>query len=622
MLLKLTIYLYFQLLIVLLLLYSCANVVAPSGGPKDTTPPEIVKSIPENYSVNFNEQKINISFDEYIQLKNINQQLLISPPLKEKPEIKIKGKNIIIDIKNKLHDNTTYAFNFGDAIVDVNEGNILKNYQFVFSTGDYLDSLLINGSVLNAFNLKPEENVFVMLYENLNDSAPITDTALYVSRTNKTGSFSINNIKTGEYLIFALKDVNNNYLFDQPNEEVAFLDSLIIPEAKIIITTDTILTDGKAGNNDSIVTRSNTVFSPKDLQLFLFMEDTKRQYISKSLREEKGRCTFIFSRPLKDSLLIAPLNFTPQNNWNIIEKTTIREITSDTITCWITDTLISNMDTLIFQLNYQKKDSLGNYQLFSDTVSLSFIPQQISKKKKKQTFKTDTLILKFNIQNSSVFALNKNISIECSHPVFSRDVACWNEVEIPTSRGNVSTKKIELYQIQDTLEISKEFKFFKDSVHLRKFFISYPFEENTSYKLLIYPGAFKDIFGFSNDTLLLNFVIQKADYYGNLYVDFSNISTNTIVQLMDLKENIIIEKSINSDSIRVEFTYLKPQQYKLKLIFDKNNNTKWDTGKYIAPPKSSPKGRTSFQPEKVLYYPEEINVRSNWDVELSWDVEK
>ncbi len=608
--LKLTSYLYFQFLIVLLLLYSCANVVAPSGGPKDTTPPEIVKSIPENYSVNFNEQKIYIAFNEYIQLKNINQQLLISPPLKEKPEIKIKGKNLIIDLQNELQDSTTYAFNFGDAIVDVNEGNILKNYQFVFSTGDYLDSLLIAGYVLNAFNLKPEENVFVMLYENLNNplfergwdgpgvgrgvSAPITDTAHYVSRTNKTGSFSINNIKTGEYLIFALKDVNNNYLFDQPNEEVAFLDSLIIPEAEIIITTDTI-------NNDSIVTRSNTVFTPKNLQLFLFMEDTKRQYISKSLREEKGRCTFIFSRPLKDSLLISPLNFTPQNNWNIIEKTTIREITSDTITCWITDTLISNMDTLIFQLNYQKKDSLGNYQLFSDTVSLSFIPQQISKKKKKQTFKTDTLILKLNIQNSSVFALNKNISIECSHPVYSRDVAC-----------NVSTSKIKLYQIKDTIEVSEEFEFSKDSVHLRKFYISYPFEENTSYKLLIYPGAFKDIFGFSNDTILLNFVIQKADYYGNLYVDFSNISTNTIIQLMDLKENIIIEKSINSDSVRVEFTYLKPQQYKLKLIFDKNNNTKWDTGKYLE----------NIQPEKVLFYPEEINIRSNWDVELSWDVEK
>lgn len=216
-----------QILVCLLiwLFSSCAIQVAPGGGERDLVAPALLSSSPENYTTGFYGKRIELVFDEYIQLKDINNQLIISPPLKYFPDVKVKKKSLIVEFKDTLRASTTYSMNFGDAIVDNNEANILKNFQFVFSTGDVIDTLNITGTVLNALSRKAENEVKVILYKTEQDSVLYKDRPLYFSRTDDQGNFNIRNITTGMYSLRALKESNNNYLYDASDESVAFHDA-------------------------------------------------------------------------------------------------------------------------------------------------------------------------------------------------------------------------------------------------------------------------------------------------------------------------------------------------------------------------------------------------------------
>ncbi len=216
------------------LLVSCANPVTPSGGPKDTEPPKFVKSEPPIFSRNFDAEKIKITFNEFIQLKDINNQVIISPPMTIMPEFKLKGKSLVIDIQDELKGNTTYNIFFGSAIVDLTENNPLENFQFIFSTGDVIDSLSIDGQVYNAFDLTPVKNVNIMLYTNNNDtivfdSLPYFVRPYYMTKTDESGNFSLKNLADQPYKIFALSDMNGNMIYDQPSELIGFINDTIVP---------------------------------------------------------------------------------------------------------------------------------------------------------------------------------------------------------------------------------------------------------------------------------------------------------------------------------------------------------------------------------------------------------
>jgi len=209
----------------MLFCWSCAQQGSPSGGPRDEDPPRVLECTPPNYSTQFESRKIQITFDEYIVLDNVNQQLVVSPPMEEQPTVKLKRKSLIIEFEEALRINTTYTFNFGDAIKDLHEGNKLQNYEYVFSTGEILDSMSVRGNLKYAENLEvPDEPFSIMLYSDLRDSVPLLDIPLYVGRSDDSGVFSVNNLRPDVYKVFALKDGNNNFLFDLPSEEIAFLD--------------------------------------------------------------------------------------------------------------------------------------------------------------------------------------------------------------------------------------------------------------------------------------------------------------------------------------------------------------------------------------------------------------
>ena len=589
--------------IIILTTINCARVGSPVGGEKDILAPEIIESTPNNYSKNFGSDKIEIEVNEFVRLDNLQQKLVISPPLDEKPEIYVRGKKIIIELgKQELKQNTTYTFSFYDAIVDNNEGNPIIDYEFVFSTGNRLDSLSVNGIVLRAFDLEPEEEgVEVLLYDLLDDTIPQTTPPLYIAKPDKEGRFSINNIKADTFRIFAIKDGNRNHYFDQAGEDFAFSDSILIISAPPEFLIDTTRKD--TTNNDTIYTNvigadtigidtigiDTTEIKP-DVRLFLFTEDHSIQYLKNSTRETREHIQLVFNKPLKERKLeITPIDIDTKNEWFIKEEFVI----GDTVNVWITDTIVSSTDLVTLKLEYIKEDSAGNYISFTDTSLIRYIApvgkgkgrQEVAEKVEK------TLVLTPSIRKSAQIELNQKIFIESKTPV-----------------GIVDTSKIKMFVYDDSLQINTVYNLEQDSLQIRKFRFNLEWKEDTKYGLFIEPGAFTSIYDYDNDTLLLDFRTRKLDYYGKIIVTLKTVTENMIIQLLDSKGGVLKEKTEWSNNI-VEFSYLKAGEYRLKAIYDRNENEKWDTGNY----------EEKIQPEKVKFYNKQIKVRSNWDLKIEWD---
>jgi hypothetical protein len=591
----------------------CAKVGSPTGGPKDVKPPEVTESKPLNKEKNWTSEEIDITFDEYIAVKNLNDELIISPPLKEKPVTRIRNKTLVIDLNEKLRDSTTYTLNFGNAIADNNEGNVLPDYEFVFSTGPVMDSLSLTGVAVNAFTLSPEkEKVTVMLFDNLSDSAPYKDLPLYVTRTSPEGKFAINNIKPDTFRLFALKDVNNNLKFDVPDEMIAYSDTSIIisPERvqktsfvkdsslfkpKSTITGKKISTASDTAAHDTLKTAIRELYA-ENTSLFLFTEEDLRQNIVSKERDQPEMFTFAFSRPLFDSIRIIPLNFTA-DRWYLQEIS----MNKDTARYWITDTTLIKRDTLTMTVAYTTIDSAKNFITRTDTAVLRYREKAAKTalgrkiKPKEPIEKMNFLPLSVNLRPRAVIDLNLAIRFTSPSPVASFDI-----------------RKFNLTRFEDSLQVPQKIDPIKEHpsvLNSVRFAVSWM--ENTPYKLFVEPGAITDIYGKTNDTVEIAFQTQNSDYYGRIILTPESRSFPLIVQLLDEKETILSEKVLDENRT-VIFDYLAPKKYRLKAIADANKNKKWDTGNYL--------GRV--QPEKVHYYPGSLDVRSNWDLDIMWNLDK
>lgn len=231
--------------------YSCANPLAPTGGPRDETPPSVIEeeSSP-NFQTNFEKQRIELTFDEWVQVNDIFQQVVVSPPLEKPLDISLKKKTVRVDFDDEevLKEDVTYTINFGEAVKDLTEKNPAENLRFVFSTGDYLDSLTVSGQVLDALTAEPKENIRVMLYENLSDTVVRTERPFYFAKTDKEGNFKIENVKEGTFRGFALDDSDLNYLFNQSNEAIGFPDSFIVlrPDSNAVVMNISLFTEAQA----------------------------------------------------------------------------------------------------------------------------------------------------------------------------------------------------------------------------------------------------------------------------------------------------------------------------------------------------------------------------------------
>ena len=545
----------------------CATVVPPSGGPKDTTPPVPVAYNPPNKSLNYSGGKIAIRFDEFIQLKDLHSQLVVSPAMPHDPDVYVQGKKLIINPPDSLAENTTYTVYLGNSVVNYKEGLPVKHFQYVFSTGSALDSLRISGVVKNAFDLKTEEGILVMLYKEPSDSLPYLKRPYYIAKTYSGGDFVLDNLSEGKYLIFALKDMNSNYLYDQPSEKIAFLDSLVIPSP---IKPD----------DDSL-----NLIHPVFLNMYLFQEKAKKQAVTRKAVLRKNLLEIDFKRPVK-KLQIKPLNFNNSGQWYY----PVMSSGKDSLKMWLTSPV---PDTLVIKV------SDGG-----------------------QTIDTLSIILKKPDRKKYTGEKRKNQAIGSAKPVKKRPVRL--SIKSNTSRpvdffGNpflvfstpvkaIDRGKINVYKKIDTLYKDVPFKvFFKDTVAANRLYFDIKMDENSVYKIFIPDSVFFDIFGNTNDTLKFDFSTTKSRNYGSLTLNIKyGDSIPLLIQLLNEKD-AVIRQNVLKDSL-LYYKYLPPGKYKVKAVKDINGNKKWDTGDYL-------KG---IQPERVFYMPKALTIRANWDVENKW----
>jgi len=575
----------------IVIISSCANPGMPVGGAKDTIPPVLVKTEPEYKSLNYKGKDIKLTFNEYITTEEISEALVISPPMIKKPIIRTKSKTLVIEFNEELKDSATYSLDFKNSIADNNEKNELENFRFSFSTGDVFDSLRVAGRLMNAFNLEPIDKALVLIHKNLHDSAVYRVTPDNIAKTDKEGLFMIDNIAPGKYHLFSIVDLNNNLLYDEGAEEMAFEDSLIIPSAEFVEEVDTIFTA-----TDTIVVMGHTHFLPEPVYLKQFTEDIFDQFLDSYTRDTRYKSTFVFNESVKDSF---ELNLIGNNatNWYQIEYNE----NVDSLIVWIADTTVARMDTLLMEVCYLQLDSMSRLYLQKDTVEMNFTDKEDdrSKKKKKSDDEEETPepILQFNLQtdiSGSVVELNKNIGINFPEPILAYD-----------------STKIILYLSDDTLNKPLNIKFEKDTSVYRKYNISYQWEPEEKYTLQIDSAAFTNIFGVTSRKLTTKFSAREEDYYGTVSLKFTSVEMPVIVQLLTNSddEKVVIEKTIEKIG-SVLFDYIKPEKYRIKIIYDKNGNGKWDTGSY----------QDKVQPERVSYHNEVVKVRSNWEAEFSWDL--
>jgi hypothetical protein len=565
-----------------------------SGGPRDTIPPKLVESEPPNYSVHFDSKEIEIEFNEFIQLNEVQQQFLSSPPFEEDPEIKMKGKGVEIELKEPLEDSTTYTLNFGNAIADYTEGNPLRNFKYVFSTGDALDSMAVAGRVYDAFNLRARENVLVMLYDERKDSVPYNKIPDYVSRTDEEGFFSITNVRNDSFKLFALNDLNGNYLYDSPDEEVAFVDSAITFEKQWVEHYDTIYSRDTTDQGvlidsssvDTVIHHKYRGFPTEEYHLALFKEEKREQYLKSFQRNRPMKVDLIFNDPILDSIRVQLIDSVKREDWYLKEMAPTR----DTVTYWLKDTAVFLREYVRFELEYQAKDSLNNLVWTTDTLDMSYLLEE------EDTTGTDTLELTSNAKGN--VDLNQDLRVGYPYPIESID-----------------TSDILLHKTQDDSLIRPvDFSLERDSQRLNRFHLSVDWEPDSSYRLRIMPQAVKTIYRAYHDTLNTSFKTRAEDYYGSLIVSLPGVESEFVLQLIQSSgdEEKVIRQQFPEDMKEgsIAFRYLDPGEYQVKYIFDRNNNGEWDPGDYL----------NHRQPEKVRYNPEIIEVRSNWEYEIQWEV--
>jgi len=570
-----------SLILLITLAFSCANIVAPSGGPKDITPPKVVKTEPVNGSANFNSNKIRITFNEYVVLEDQANQLVISPPTKEEAEFNVVGKSIIIDLPKELNDSITYTIYFGQSIKDLNEGNSLNDFEYAFSKSSSLDSMMLQGNVYDALTLEPLGGILVMLYNNEEDSTPVKFKPVYITKTNTSGKFLLKNLINKKYKIIALKDMNSDMLFNQPNESIAFADSLLTPQF-ISTKTDTTLVKPDTSVNKLDSLGLQEVMRSTDL--FMFVQPDTNQKLLKVRADKYGQFRLYFKYPVKDLKIIVQNKKLPEN-WRTDDYSHRR----DTLTCWLTD---PDLDTL-------KCIFIDNGKVI-DSAEIALKQKPLSVKPSRQTQGKG-----FADEDISKLGITVNISPSVMLPYFL-------PVKINFSRPIATSDftKISLSEQADSNFI--EFKpqyFFNDTEVKRSLSLKHEWLPAKKYKLQILPGAFTDIYGLTNDSLSIIFSANSPENYGRLLFTVKNGEPGKSYILQLLKEDkTFIEQQPASPGMQVIFENLPPSNYHIRIVTDLNKNGKWDEGDYFL----------KRQPEPVKNFLQLINIRANWDTEYEF----
>ena len=572
----------FYVLFLALFIASCANRgIGPQGGPKDTTPPVPRGSEPEMGALNFKGKRIEVTFDEYLQLDNVSQHLLMSPPQQTPPDVKVRGKKLIIQLQDTLRDSTTYTINFGNAVCDYREKVPLHNYTFYFSTGPTIDTLEYTGRVYEAATLNPLEGIFVGIHQSMEDSAFTTAPFLRVAKTDSAGFFRIGNMHAGTYRLYAVEEVSRDYRLS-PGEALAYADEPIRPVLPPVRKTDTLRTDTL--RTDSL--KLDTLPEPeeKGATLMLFREEQQRLYLQRTIRDQQHRIQIYFSsspdslpqlRPLTDSLNYF-LSYSSKR---------------DTVTLWLTDSLSIAQDSIFIEARFRRTDSLYRLEWATDTLRAIWrAPKLNARAKAAEERKNRNRRLELKSNARSGFDLYDTLRLQCATPI-----------------ATIERDSLHLFERVDTILKPVPFTLAPyDTLPMQLVFLA-TFNPEGRYELRIDSGAIHDIYGVTHIKGTYPLQVKSLSDYSTLRVKLNPYLPKARIQVLNNKDQVLRELPAETEGAL--FEYLKPDAYYLRLYLDENGDGKWTTGSWSE----------KRQPEPIYYFPEKIQTKSNWDFEEEWD---
>ncbi len=589
------------------LIAACANQGAgPDGGPYDETPPHIVGMTAPERLQNGKRTKFSLVFNELIKVDNPTEKIIVSPPQIETPEIKVSGRRITVELLDSMRPNTTYTVDFSDAITDNNEGNPLGQYTYIFSTGQTTDTMQMSGYVLNAEDLEPVKGILAGLYQQHHDSVFAQRAFDRVARTDASGFFSIKGVAPDrDYRLYALQDADGDFHFTQPSEMLGFLHNDLRAGAFRDTRYDTLWVDSV--RYDSIRIIPYTHFTPDDLVVRAFKVDVNTRHYLKAQRDVPEWFTTFFTGPSRKRPTIQGLNFDARKAFVVNASAG-----NDTLTYWLADTTLLRQDTLRFAYTYDNwDDSLA--QMLPKTDTLELVPKttfakraaneakelekwnkQREKREKRGDFSKSQppmVALQLRADVSSSLVPNRNILIQFDQPLQRFD-----------------TKKLHLRLKKDSTYHDAPYALDTVPNNILAYRLRAEWRPGQEYQLVIDSAAMTSLYGRVNLATDNKFSIAKLEDFGTVFLSLSNAHESTVVQLLGSDGKPVAQAPTKNG--RAEFYYVQPGKYYLRCFFDRNGDGKWTTGSW------SPRR----DPEEVYYFPKEIEVRANWDLNESWDV--
>lgn len=541
---------------VVLVCAGCANRgIGPQGGPRDSVPPTPVRSVPENGALEFTGKKIDVTFSEYLQLDNISQNLLMSPPQQHAPEVKANGKHLVVLFEDTLKPNTTYTLDFGHAVCDFTERNPLPNYTFAFSTGPVIDTLQLSGYVFDAQNLNPLKGITVGVYANLEDSAFTRLPFDRIGRTDTVGAFRIGNMQEGVYRLYAVDDISRDYRLTI-GESLAYADEPVMPE----VATDSALT------------------------LWLFSPQQQRLYLQRTQREKQHKIIIPFSATPDSMPEIRPL--TDSLSYYITYNTN-----RDTVTMWLTDSASILQDSLFLEVRFRRTDSIYHLEWAMDTVRAIWRAPRMSAKMQQ-------LMLKRQRERKVDLRSNARTGFEIYDTL---------RLVSTTPLKDFMADSMHLYERIDTILKPVAFKIAPTDTLPMQLYLLASLKAGKKYELQVDSAALHDVYGAPNKMEKYTLQVKTPEDYSTLRVKLNPYLPKARIQLLNARDEVVRE--LPADPAGAFFRYLKPEVYYMRLYLDMNGDKKWTTGSW----------EEYRQPEPVFYFPAKLQTKPNWDFEEEWD---
>lgn len=535
---------------------SCANTTqAPSGGKKDTIPPLIIdiKPLPGAVNVPVEGASFDFVFNEYVTIKTPSN-IVLSPPQARQPKSRLRGRTLHVSFEEPLQPATTYTITFTNAIADANEGNMFPGYTYVFSTGPKIDSMMVTGTVVDCQTLAPVKDATVLLHRDLADSAALLHRPYAAVKTDDWGFFALPFIQDTVYRIYAIKDANNNYIYDPGSENVAFIDSLIRP---VLIAHDTVPEMLKYDMLDTL----RCLARRSEYELKLFREKPSRQFIVNKERTAERSAYITFQAPGAwiDSLWI--------RGYRADQVISQFNILQDSLELWI-NSRRAVPDTMQVYVNYRKTDSLGRLAPTQEIVRLPLAQNKrtYSKTSRRDLKRGDTTCV-YTFQVSPETVEQNGFELEFKYPIITEHF------------DSVKFYSINTRQRQSRAEFTVE----RDSLNLRRYILR-PKDRlmpGFEYQMKLPYRAFRDINGFWSDSTVVKVSLPSDETLSSLDLELSGVDRKFIVDLLGEKRDKVLRTFITERDGTLHFPYIKAGRYSIRITEDRNRNAINDTGSLL-----------------------------------------